>query len=235
MLSGIRVGALLALASAAAMWGCGADGPVTAPSSIAPQPGPARLAVHVPDHHEPGDEHDHGPMPGADPTPAPEPLPGPEPFPAPEPIPAPMPGSDPALPPDAGVVPPPDAPPAVIDIVGSFGPGAFMPNPTVAPMGHSIVWTNSDVTLHRIVLADGTLVGDLLPGQTSEPIAVAAPSVTFLCTIHPSMVGTVLDPTAVDPVTGLPPIAEPPPYDYQDPYGGSYQDPYGDAYGYGGY
>ena len=159
-------------------------------------------------------------------------MPPPEPFPPPEPIPGAIPEPDPAPLPDTGIAPPPDAPAAVINIVGSFGPGAFMPNPTVAPMGHSIVWTNSDVTLHRIVLADGTVVGELLPGQTSAPIAMAATSVSFVCTIHPSMVGTVLDPTAVDPVTGLPPITEPPPYDYQDPYDDGYDDPYGDDYGY---
>jgi hypothetical protein len=96
-----------------------------------------------------------------------------------------------------------------------------MPNPTTAAVGSTVIWTNNDVTRHHIVLFDGTIVGDLAPGQSSAPVPVTTPTVGFTCTIHPSMIGTLYD-----PALAAPPMAEPPPaYDYQDPYGDDYGDP----------
>ena len=114
----------------------------------------------------------------------------------------------------------------MVSIVGFSGPAAFMPNPTTAAVGSSVVWTNNDVTLHHIVLSDGTVVGDLAPGQSSAPIPVTTSTVGFTCTIHPSMVGALYDPALV-----VPPVVEPPPpptYDYPDPY--DYGDYYGNPY-----
>jgi len=98
-------------------------------------------------------------------------------------------------------------------------------------MGDLIVWTNADTVLHRLVLDDGTPfgtpVGDVAPGASTPPIPLTAATATYHCTIHPSMVGSITDPTAPAP----PPPAAPPP-DYgpppDDPYGND--DPY-----YGGY
>lgn len=137
----------------------------------------------------PSDYHED-PMPMPDPAPAPAPDPGPAPAPGPSAL--------------------------TISIVGSFGSAAFMPNPIQAVVGNTIVWTNNDATLHRIVLDDGTAVGNLAPGQSSTPIALTKASASYHCTIHPSMVGSFQDPSA--PAPAPPPVYEPPPddgyYDY---------------------
>ena len=77
--------------------------------------------------------------------------------------------------PDPGQAPPPAGPAPVIvtvNIVGSFGTGAFAPNPLQASIGNTIVWTNGDAIGHTIVLDNGTLVGTLAPGQSSAPISL---------------------------------------------------------------
>ncbi len=116
----------------------------------------------------------------------------------------------------------PDPAPAAmtINIVGTAGPGAFAPNPLQASMGNAVVWTNTDAIVHRIVLDDGTSVGTIAPGQSSAPITVNAASVTYRCTLHPSMVGTIQDPSVAAP----PPMPEPPP-DYGPPDPGYYARP----------
>lgn len=156
----------------------------------------------------------HGPEPA--PTPMPDPGPGPTPDlpPAPDPVPGPTP--DPApVPPTA----------LTITIVGSFGSGAYLPNPIQAALGDMIVWTNNDRTLHQIVLDDGTMVGDIAPGQSSAPISLTTATATYRCTIHPSMVGRIttgpaaeLGPPSAEPLPtepGAPPPATPP---MEDPY-----------------
>jgi plastocyanin len=96
-----------------------------------------------------------------------------------------------------------------INIVGTTGPDAFAPNPLQAAMGHTIVWTNHDATVHQIVLDDGTSVGTIAPGQSSAPITVSAAALTYRCTLHPSMVGTIQDPSVASPI----PMPEPDPGD----------------------
>ena len=119
--------------------------------------------------------------------------------------PAPMP--DPAAPTPMAVI---------INIVSSFGAGAFMPNPTMANMGDQIVFTNTDLVLHHIVLDDGTDLGDVPPGQSSAPMPLTTPTATFHCTIHPSMVGGInVDMTMPTPDPYYP---TPPPDDYYGYY-----------------
>lgn len=164
-----------------------------------------------------------------------------------EPPSPPDPGTEP--PPDPGTVPPPnpDQPPTdgvpapvqlTITVVGSFGNGAFAPNPLQAAMGNTVVWVNNDFVVHDIVFDDGTPVGNLAPGQSSTPITLATETVVgFHCTFHPSMVGQVTsmppapptDPSQGPPADPNAPPPPPPPDPYgDDPYGG---DPY-DGYGY---
>ena len=102
----------------------------------------------------------------------------------------------------------------IISIVGSFGAGAFMPNPTLANMGDQIVFTNSDAVLHHIVLDDGTDLGDVAPGQSSAPLPLMTPTATFHCTIHPSMVGGI----NVDMTAPMPDPYTPPSDDYYGYY-----------------
>ena len=127
----------------------------------------------------------------------------------------------------------PGAPPAptTIAIVGSVGTAAYNPNPLQASVGSVIVWKNDDVTTHNIVLADGTPVGLMAPGETSAPVTMAAPEMGFYCTFHQSMVGVVADPSVLIPTMPVPPMNPPPDPGYTPPpdNGG------GDGYGYGYY
>src|SRR5438034_5887406 len=83
--------------------------------------------------------------------------------------------------------------PVTISIVGTAGPGAYTPNPAPVTAGSAVVWKNNDSRLHHIVLDDGSAdLGNLQPGATSRTVTVAGSSpVTFHCTIHPSMVGSI--------------------------------------------
>lgn len=103
----------------------------------------------------------------------------------------------------------------LINIVAAFGSGAFMPNPTLANIGDQIVFTNTDVLVHHIVLGDGTDLGEVQPGQSTVPMPLTTPSATYHCTIHPSMVGSI---------NGDLPPAEPyyPPTPPSDDYYGGY-------------
>ena len=82
--------------------------------------------------------------------------------------PAPAPTPDPTMPTPTPTIPAPAPAPVPITIVGSVGSGAFLPNPTSAVVGNTIVFTNSDLVMHRIVLDDGSgiVMANLLPGQT---------------------------------------------------------------------
>jgi len=79
----------------------------------------------------------------------------------------------------------------IINIVGTAGSNAFMPNPTAANMGDQIVFTNTDIRIHHIVLDDGTDLGEVAPGQSSAPMPLMTPTATFHCAIHPTMVGAI--------------------------------------------
>ena len=94
--------------------------------------------------------------------------------------------SEPAPAPDPTIPSPAPAPVQLtINIVGTFGTGAFATESTQAAAGNTIVWTNSDVIAHAIVLDDGTPVGSLSPGQTSNPVTVTLRSrATTACCIH---------------------------------------------------
>ena len=145
-----------------------------------------------------------------------------------------LPAPDPELVPPPDPVPAPDPNPApaqvalTISIVGSFGTNAFTPNPIQASVGDMLVWTNSDRTMHHIVLDDGTVIGDVAPGESSVPVPLTSATATYYCTIHPTMVGSISGDAAPGPPTstspqppdgGLPPpdFGPPPPdggYDY---------------------
>jgi len=152
----------------------------------------------------------------------------------------------PGTPPPTDQVPPPEGMPApegipvpvpvqlTISIIGSFGTGAYAPNPQQAAIGNLVVWTNNDFAPHNIVLDDGTPVGNIAPGQSSPPITLATETAGYHCTIHPSMTGQIvpIPPVPTDPSqipvpdpSGMPvPAPSPAP----DPYGEGYDDGYDD-------
>lgn len=94
------------------------------------------------------------------------------------------------------VAPTPTAAPAAgvvtINIVSENGAQSFSPNPATLPAGQMVVWHNIDGVTHRVVLNNGALdTGDLRPGATSQPMVINAGG-GYHCSIHPSMVGTII-------------------------------------------
>jgi plastocyanin len=87
----------------------------------------------------------------------------------------------------------------------------------MANMGDQIVFTNTDLVMHHIVLDDGTDLGEVQPGQSSAPVPLMTPTATYHCTIHPTMVGSI---------NGDLPPADP----YYPPSDGGYGGGYGDGY-----
>jgi plastocyanin len=193
------LGLALILSAAIAAWSCEGMSPA-APSTVG-----RSAATNV----RPFDE---APAPGAgmpDPA-APDPA-APDPG-APVPTPAPDPGA-PVLP----------APPTTINIVGTDGAIAFAPNPILAAVGATIVFTNGDTRFHHIVLDDGRDVGDVMPGGSTVPIEVTTTApMPFHCTVHPSMVGSINGEIPTGPPPPAPGPYEPPGYYDPDPYGGYY-------------
>lgn len=135
--------------------------------------------------------------------------------------------------PNPDQVPPPAGLPVptqlTINVVGLLGNLSFAPNPLQAAIGNIIVWTNNDFLPHDIVLDDGTPVGNLTPGQSSLPITLAAETVGYHCTIHPSMVGQITSMPTGEPVP-TDPSRNPTP----DPNRSPSPDPYGDGDDNGG-
>ena len=205
----------LVVVCAGAIWGCGDSRSQllpTSPSSVSSQtslrsPGTIPNAARRVDND--GDGYDDGDGDG-DPMPDPVPMPGPD-----------------QLPPSDGVVVPVQL---TINIVGTSGASAFAPNPLQAAVGNTIVWSNSDLIVHDIVLDDGTPVGMLAPGQSSAPISISAPTAGYHCTLHPSMVGQVTTVPPELPLPGDPSQIPAPDPGYSPPPSG---DPYGDGPGDG--
>jgi plastocyanin len=102
---------------------------------------------------------------------------------------APTPGPTPSTP---GVV--------TINVVAINGAQSFSPNPATLPAGQMVVWHNVDGITHRVVLNDRSVdTGDLAPGASSQPQAIAAAGSQYHCSIHPVMVGSVNQDTSSAP------------------------------------
>lgn len=81
----------------------------------------------------------------------------------------------------------------MVSIVAAAGNQAFSPNPVAAKAGDTVMFRNSDATLHRLVLDDGSGdFGEVAPGATSRGVVMRhANPVTFHCTLHATMVGSI--------------------------------------------
>jgi plastocyanin len=86
----------------------------------------------------------------------------------------------------------------MVSIVTSAGNQAFSPNPVSANAGDTVMFRNTDATLHRLVLDDGSEdFGDIAPGATSRGVVVRNTNpMTFHCTLHATMVGSINGSTA---------------------------------------
>jgi plastocyanin len=110
---------------------------------------------------------------------------------APTPMPAPTPTPIPT-PPSAVVT---------INVVRENGAQSFSPNPATLPAGQTVVWRNIDNVTHRVVLNNGSLdTGNLAPGASSQPMSINAGG--YHCSIHPSMVGTIVQGGSLAPSSG---------------------------------
>jgi plastocyanin len=82
---------------------------------------------------------------------------------------------------------------ATIDIAEINGPYSFYPRPATVRAGQPIVWRNLDTVTHHLVLDEGFIdTGTLAAGTVSQPESVGLGTKTYHCTIHPSMVGTLI-------------------------------------------
>ena len=80
-----------------------------------------------------------------------------------------------------------------ISVVADNGAQSFSPNPATLPAGQTVVWRNVDNVTHRMVLDAGSLdTGNLAPGASSQPMSINAGGGPYHCSIHPSMVGTIV-------------------------------------------
>jgi plastocyanin len=80
-----------------------------------------------------------------------------------------------------------------ISVIGVQGTQSFSPNPATLPAGQMVVWHNIDSITHRVVLNDGSLdTGNLAPGASSQPMSINTGGGPYHCSIHPSMVGTIV-------------------------------------------
>ena len=90
--------------------------------------------------------------------------------------------------------------PVTINVVAINGAQSFSPNPATLPAGQVVVWHNVDSITHRVVLNDRSVdTGDLVPGASSQPMAIAAVGGQYHCSIHPVMVGSLNQDTTNEP------------------------------------
>ena len=100
-------------------------------------------------------------------------------------------GGGPSTAPDGLSSPPAGA--TVIDIVGINGSRSFSPNPASIPAGQMDTWHNVDVVVHRVVFDNVRVdTGDIGPGRFTGAMTLPA-AAAYHCSIHPEMVGTVVN------------------------------------------
>ena len=73
------------------------------------------------------------------------------------------------------------------------GGQSYSPNPATVRVGQTVAWKNADSVTHTATANGGAFnTGNIAAGATSNPIAMTtAGSFAYLCTIHPSMVGSL--------------------------------------------
>jgi plastocyanin len=81
----------------------------------------------------------------------------------------------------------------VIAITGIKGDLSFSPSVATLKVGQTVAWRNTDSTTHRVILTGVFDTKALDGGATSVGTKVtAADTYSYICTIHPSMKGTVV-------------------------------------------
>jgi plastocyanin len=73
-----------------------------------------------------------------------------------------------------------------INVVAVNGAQSFSPNPATLPAGQMVVWHNLDNITHHVALNDRSVdTGDLAPGASSQPMAIAAAGGQYLARFIP--------------------------------------------------
>jgi plastocyanin len=70
---------------------------------------------------------------------------------------------------------------------------AFAPQDLKVKVGQTVTWKNNDEEAHTVTATSGATFdsGTVQPGSTFSWKATKAGTVQYMCTIHPSMVGTI--------------------------------------------
>jgi plastocyanin len=86
-----------------------------------------------------------------------------------------------------------------VDIAEVNGPYSFYPSQATVQPDQAMVWRNWDTVTHHLVFDDGSIdTGTLAPGTSSQPITTGAGNRSYHCTIHPTMVGSVVGTSALE-------------------------------------
>jgi len=70
---------------------------------------------------------------------------------------------------------------------------AFSPNPLTVAVGATVTWVNNDSTTHDAAANNGSFRTPLIaPGGSASVTLQTAGTITYFCTIHPGMVGSIV-------------------------------------------
>ena len=83
---------------------------------------------------------------------------------------------------------------------------AFSPTPLTVQVGDTVTWTNMDTAPHNATADNGGFkTADMQQGQSATITATTPGTYTYICTIHPRMMGTLIVQAASTGTTpGLP-------------------------------
>jgi plastocyanin len=84
--------------------------------------------------------------------------------------------------------------PSVSIVAGAFAltTTAYSPNPQTISRGSTVTFINNDTTSHTATSSGTFDTGTIGPGGRASVTLQNAGSITYHCTIHPGMVGTLI-------------------------------------------
>lgn len=84
---------------------------------------------------------------------------------------------------------------SIVVNASTLGDQSYQPNPITIARGATVTWINNDTVAHTVTATpDDTLFnsGTIQPGESFTHTFDTVGSFDYLCTIHPSMTGTVI-------------------------------------------
>ena len=123
-------------------------------------------------------------------SPSPSPLPSPSAAPSPSPQPSATPDPTPTPTPHPTSTPPP--PDLIITILGDNGGMSYSPASANASVGQTVIWRNSDSTLHTATANGGAFDTNLIaPGAEVSILMQSSGNFNYHCNVHPGMTGSL--------------------------------------------